>query len=61
MKLAKVRAMIELEMVIPNNTPEGMPKNEEETENIRVVKELIQSKFNYPSSILINIVSVGII
>ena len=61
MRLANVRAIIHLEMEVPENTPSGMPKNEEETENIRIVKELIRSRFSHQSLASIEDISVGII
>ena len=43
MKLAKVRAMVELEMLVPDTMPAGTPKNEEETDKLRFVAEMIRA------------------
>jgi len=54
----KVRAIIELEMDVPDETPPGMPKNDEESYALKLVRNSIAEKFSHDQPQNISIVSV---
>jgi len=58
MKKARVKAIVELDMFVPDGTPSGMPKNEEETNRLRAVCTLFRQYSFLSSNAQTNIVSV---
>jgi len=46
MRLAKVKAVIMMQMEVPDGTPSGIPKTIDECEKINIVRKAVLGKIN---------------